>query len=85
MTRIVYVHPSGKRLSVMQAATSRGVDRILAKCSANAMCATCHVYVDRDWIDRLPPMNAEEDALLECTASERRSNSRLGSISGLFR
>ena len=85
MTRIVYVHPSGKRdtlevsngLSVMQAATSRGVDGILAECGGNAMCATCHVYVDRDWIERLPPMSAEEDALLDGTASERRANSRL--------
>ena len=41
------------------------------------MCATCHVYVDRDWTERLPPMSAEEDALLAGTASERRANSRL--------
>lgn len=86
MAKIVYVHPSGKRdtlegsdgLSVMQAATSRGLDGILAECGGNAMCATCHVYVDAGWIARLPPMSVEEDALLEGTASERRSNSRLG-------
>jgi 2Fe-2S ferredoxin len=85
MTRIVYVHPNGKRdtlevsngLSVMQAATGRGLDGILAECGGNAMCATCHVYVDPDWIERLPPMSAEEDALLDGTASERRANSRL--------
>jgi ferredoxin, 2Fe-2S len=85
MTKIVYVHPSGKRdtlevadgLSVMQAATSRGVDGILAECGGNAMCATCHVYVDADWLGRLPPMSAEEDALLDGTASERRADSRL--------
>ena len=85
MTRIVYVHPRGKRdtlevsngLSVMQAATGRALDGILAECGGNAMCATCHVYVDPDWIDRLPPMSAEEDALLDGTASERRANSRL--------
>ena len=85
MTRIVYVHPSGKRdtlevsdgLSVMQAATGHGLDGILAECGGNAMCTTCHVYVDLDWIERLPPMSAEEDALLDGTASERRANSRL--------
>ena len=85
MTRIVYVHPSGKRdtlevsngLSVVQAARGHGLDGILAECGGNAMCGTCHVYVDRDWIERLPPMSAEEDALLDGTASERRANSRL--------
>lgn len=85
MTKIIYVHPNGARdvlevpdgLSVMQAATSRGVDGILAECGGNAMCATCHVYVDPAWLGRLPPMSGEEDALLEGTASERRPNSRL--------
>jgi 2Fe-2S ferredoxin len=41
------------------------------------MCATCHVYVDPAWIDRLDPPLANELEMLECTASERLSNSRL--------
>lgn len=85
MPRITYVHPNGEReeldvavgMSLMQGATSHGVDGILAECGGNAMCATCHVYVDPDRLDTLPPMSADEDALLNGAASERRSNSRL--------
>jgi ferredoxin, 2Fe-2S len=61
----------------MQAATRHGVDGIVAECGGNAMCATCHVYVDESWIGRLTPMSADEDALLDGTAAERLSNSRL--------
>ncbi len=85
MPNIVFVHPDGAReeleiaegTSLMQGATAQGIDGIVAECGGNAMCATCHVYVEPDQLDRLPPMGADEDALLEGTASERRPNSRL--------
>ena len=85
MPKITYVHPDDTReelevaegMSVMQAATSNGIDGIVAECGGNCMCATCHVYVDEDQLDLLPAMSEEEDALLDGTASERRPNSRL--------
>jgi len=40
-------------------------------------CATCHVYVDPDWVARLEPPSEEEDALLAGVAAERRPESRL--------
>ena len=36
------------------------------------MCATCHVYVDPAWADKLPAPLANELEMLECTAAERR-------------
>jgi 2Fe-2S ferredoxin len=41
------------------------------------MCATCHVYVDDNWIGRLDAMGEEENALLDGTAAERQPSSRL--------
>jgi 2Fe-2S ferredoxin len=42
------------------------------------MCATCHVYVDESFLDKLELMSEVEDELLESTASPRLPNSRLG-------
>ncbi|MBB4429716.1 2Fe-2S ferredoxin [Bradyrhizobium sp. CIR48] len=85
MPAITFIHPDGKSErvetadgeSAMQAATRLGLDGILAECGGNAMCATCHVYVDESWLARLPGMADDEDALLDGTASERLPNSRL--------
>ena len=41
------------------------------------MCATCHVYVDESWIDRLRSIGDNEDALLDGVAAERLPTSRL--------
>jgi 2Fe-2S ferredoxin len=63
--------------SAMQAATGAGLSGIVGECGGSAMCATCHVYVDDAWADRLPPPLANELEMLECTASERLPTSRL--------
>ena len=67
--------PAG--LSLMQAAVAAGLRGIVGECGGSAMCATCHVYVDEAFTHRLPaPLDTERE-MLECTASERRANSRL--------
>ena len=49
---------------------------IKAECGGAASCATCHVYVDEAWLDKLAePSDDEEDLLY--TAKDRRPNSRL--------
>jgi ferredoxin, 2Fe-2S len=85
MPSIIFIHPDGSRQhieasageSAMQAATRHDISGILAECGGNAMCATCHVYVDEDWLARLPAMGGDEDALLDGAAAERRTSSRL--------
>lgn len=64
-------------VSLMHAAISAGLDGIIGECGGNMMCATCHVYVSDD-VKPLPPMSESEDALLDCAASPRRAESRLG-------
>ncbi len=49
---------------------------IKAECGGACACATCHVYVDEAWVDRLvPPTDEENDRLDEALAVE--ANSRL--------
>ena len=63
--------------SLMRAAVAADVDAIKADCGGTLTCATCHVFVDEAWVAKLPPAEADEDAMLEMTAAERRPNSRL--------
>ena len=64
-------------VTLMQAATGFGVPGIVAECGGQGICATCHVVLDPAWIARLPAPSADEQALLDCTASPRREGSRL--------
>ena len=68
---------AGAPQGVDAAATGAGVPGIVAECGGSAMCATCHVYVDPAWADRLPVPLPNELEMLECTAAERRPTSRL--------
>ncbi len=63
--------------SLMRAAVRNNVDGIVGECGGGLTCATCHVYVDPAWVDRLPPPTAGEDDMLQFTGAERRPNSRL--------
>src|SRR5437870_11102040 len=63
--------------SVMEGAIQNNVDGIVAECGGNCQCATCHVYVDENWLSVLDPINPDQDAMLNATASPREPNSRL--------
>jgi 2Fe-2S ferredoxin len=49
---------------------------IKAECGGCASCATCHVYVDGDWVGKLYPPREDEIDLLD-SAPDVRDNSRL--------
>lgn len=49
---------------------------IKAECGGACSCATCHVYVDEEWFDRLPPPSDDEEDLLYSTL-DKKPNSRL--------
>ena len=63
-------------VSVMENIKEGGVDELLALCGGCLSCATCHVFVDESFIDRLPPVAEDEDELLN-SSDFRRGNSRL--------
>ena len=50
--------------------------QIQAICGGEASCGTCHVYVADDWVDRLPPIQGEEETIL-AFSDWREPNSRL--------
>src|ERR687893_1713505 len=85
MPAVTYVSTDGEReevelapgTTVKDGAIENGVDGIVAECGGNAMCATCHVYVDESWIEKLPERSDVEDELLDSTACERTETSRL--------
>ncbi len=49
---------------------------IKAECGGSCCCATCHVYVDDAWLDKLYDMRDDEDDMLDETF-DREDNSRL--------
>ncbi|MFF2486125.1 2Fe-2S iron-sulfur cluster-binding protein [Microbacterium sp. NPDC058062] len=84
MTEATYVQPDGSRTTVdiaegqslMRAAILNGVPGIVGECGGQAMCATCHVYVD-GCQDDLPPVSDDEAEMLEAAAAARTPASRL--------
>lgn len=85
MPKITFVSPEGSRVtveasggdSVMQAALANGVEGIVAECGGSMMCATCHVYVDEEWLSRTGAASDDERGMLDFAASEVRPSSRL--------
>ncbi|CAA0089995.1 Putidaredoxin [Starkeya nomas] len=63
--------------SVMQTAVDHGVPGILGDCGGGCSCATCHVFIPRDWMERLGPASSIERALLS-GRDDLAPNSRLG-------
>jgi 2Fe-2S ferredoxin len=66
--------PEGTTL--MRAATDNGVPGIDGDCGGNCACATCHVYVDPEWAERVGMRTAGEEDMLNLVP-ELRDSSRL--------
>ncbi len=49
---------------------------IKAECGGACACATCHVYVKENWLDKLPPQRKEETDMLD-EAIDPKDSSRL--------
>nr|WP_205198407.1 2Fe-2S iron-sulfur cluster-binding protein [Aeromicrobium sp. YIM 150415] len=83
---MIYVQPDGTRReidaeagdTVMTAATGNLVPGIIGDCGGGMSCATCHVFVDDQWLDSVGPREGDEDGMLETTAVTSTGQSRLG-------
>ena len=63
--------------TVMEVLRDAGLP-IEAVCGGCCVCATCHVYIDPDWVARLEPAKRGELALLEGCRYVDPALSRLG-------
>jgi len=50
---------------------------VAAICGGLCSCATCHVYVDPAWVDRLPEPQSDELELLKELSDYKQATSRL--------
>ena len=84
MSKITYIDSSGNSktiniangLSVMEGAIQNNIPGIDADCGGGMACATCHVYVKEEWLNKLDkPEDAEQDMI--DMAFEPNKNSRL--------
>ena len=84
MTKIIYNTHDNKThtidvqngLTVMEGAVQNDIPGIDADCGGGMACATCHVYVDEDWVQKLPQKDDGEEDMLDM-AFEPKKNSRL--------
>ena len=84
MPKITYIEYNGKShtlkvangLTVMEGAVQNNIPGIDADCGGSCACATCHVYVDKKWFNKLPNKESAEEDMLDM-AFEPKSSSRL--------
>ena len=63
-------------LTVMEGAVQNDIPGIDADCGGSCACATCHVYVDEKWFNKLTKKEDGEEDMLDM-AFEPKQNSRL--------
>jgi len=84
MPKITYISYDGKKkivdvptgLSVMEGALQNNIDGIDADCGGSMACATCHIYVSENWVNKIEKIHDAEQDMLDM-AYEPKKNSRL--------
>ena len=84
MVQITYVEHDGTEhvvdsqtgVSLMQAAIDNLVPGIDADCGGECSCATCHVMVNENWLEKVGPPGEMEESMLDLNP-ERQQNSIL--------
>ena len=84
MPKITYTDKQGNSktidvdngLTVMEGAIQNDIPGIDADCGGSMACATCHVYVEEKWLDKIPKAEEAEVDMIDM-AYEPKKNSRL--------
>ena len=84
MPKVTYIDSSGNKktidipngLTVMEGAIQNKIPGIDADCGGSMACATCHVYVKEEWLNKLPKAEDAEVDMIDM-AFEPKKNSRL--------
>ena len=63
-------------LTVMEGAIQNEIPGIDADCGGSMACATCHIYVDEKWLNKIPKAEEAEEDMIDM-AFEQKKNSRL--------
>lgn len=67
---------AGEGLSVMEIIRDSGIDELLALCGGCCSCATCHVYIEDSFAEKVPGASNDENDLLD-SSEHRTLQSRL--------
>ena len=63
-------------LTVMEGAVQNNVPGIDADCGGSMACATCHVYVEDSWFNKIPKAEDAENDMIDMAYNPKK-NSRL--------
>ena len=82
MPKVTFIAFNGTRhdvdavagLSLMRAAVDNDVPGIDADCGGNCACATCHVFVDPQWVGLTGPRTVKEEEMLNFAAGLRETS-----------
>ena len=85
MVKITYIEFGGTQhvvdvetgLTVMEGAVQNDIQGIDADCGGGMACSTCHVYIDSDWVEKLPEKDPMEEDMLDFAYEPDPNRSRL--------
>ena len=63
-------------ISLMEGAVNAGIEGIVAECGGSCSCATCHCYIQEDWMKQVGGPEPMEADMLDAVV-DPKSNSRL--------
>ena len=82
MPRVIFVQPDGTKQTIevpigstgMDAARSHAIRGLRGECGGEALCSTCHCYVDEEWLARVPPRDPREANLIDFVWEPREAS-----------